>query len=113
MLSWTYVFTYIEPFDEDYLSPAALDRALEFAEAAVGLDADLPQARAQLGYVLLLRGQHDDPSPNSSEPSPSTPITSTPTIRPSLDLGRRARTSDRGAGIEHPPRSLSAAAPCV
>src|SRR5262249_23262814 len=48
MLSWTHHHSYIEPFDGDYLSPAALDRALELAETAVHLDARLPQARAQL-----------------------------------------------------------------
>jgi adenylate cyclase len=59
MLSWTQMFAYTEPFDGDYLSPAALDRALELAETAVGVDARLPQARAQLGHVLLYRRQHD------------------------------------------------------
>jgi hypothetical protein len=34
MLSWTHLRVYIEPFDGDYLSPAALDRAVELAEAA-------------------------------------------------------------------------------
>src|SRR5215471_3682282 len=50
---------YLEPFDGDYLSPAALDRALELAETAVRLDASLPQARAQLGEVLVWKRQHD------------------------------------------------------
>jgi adenylate cyclase len=59
MLSRTYVEAYVEPFDSDYLSPAALDRALELAETAVRLDARLPQARAQLGSVLLYERQHD------------------------------------------------------
>jgi adenylate cyclase len=59
MLSATHLRVYIEPFDVDYLSPAALDRAVELAEAAVRLDPHLPQARAQLGYVLLYRRQHD------------------------------------------------------
>jgi len=59
MLSWTYVHAYLEPFDSDYVSPAALDRALELAETAVHLDARLPQARAQLGDVLLFKRQHD------------------------------------------------------
>jgi adenylate cyclase len=59
MLSWTYVRAYIEPFDGDYLSPAALDRAVELAEAGVRLDPRLPQARAQLGYVLIWKRQHD------------------------------------------------------
>jgi adenylate cyclase len=58
-LSRTYVYTYFEPFDCDYLSPAALDRALELAETAVHLDARLPQAHAQLGYVLIWKRQHD------------------------------------------------------
>src|SRR5262245_20139488 len=60
MLSWTHLHAYFEPFDGDYLSPAALDRALELAETAVHLDARLPQARAQLGHVLLHKYRHDD-----------------------------------------------------
>src|SRR6266481_6297586 len=60
VLSWTHCHAYFEPFDGDYLSPAALDRALELAETAVHLDAHLPQARAQLGHVLLYRHRHDD-----------------------------------------------------
>jgi adenylate cyclase len=59
MLSRTYLHAYMEPFDGDYLRPAALDRALEFAETAVHLDDHLPQARAQLGDVLLYRRRHD------------------------------------------------------
>jgi adenylate cyclase len=59
MLSWTHLRAYYEPFDSDYLSSAALDRAFELAETAVRLDARLPQARAQLGYVLLCKRQHD------------------------------------------------------
>jgi adenylate cyclase len=58
MLSWTHLRAYFEPFDGDYLSAPTLDRAVELAEAAVRLDPDLPQARAQLGYVLLFKGQH-------------------------------------------------------
>src|SRR5262249_15855366 len=58
MLSWTHLRTYFEPFDGVYLSPAALDRAVELAETAVDLDARLPQAHAQLGYVLLYKYQH-------------------------------------------------------
>src|SRR5262245_11022142 len=59
MLSRTQVLAYVEPFDRDYLSLAALDRALELAEAAVDLDARLPQAHAELGHVLLYKRQHD------------------------------------------------------
>ncbi len=59
MLSRTHLRAYYEPFDGDYLSPAALDRALELAQTAVRLDARLPQARAQLGHVLPFKRQHD------------------------------------------------------
>ena len=58
-LSQTHAFAYVEPFDGDYLSPAALDRTLELAEKAVHLDPLLPQAHAQLGAVLIYKGQHD------------------------------------------------------
>jgi adenylate cyclase len=49
MLARTHHYAYFEPLDGDYLSPAALDRALELAEAAARLDPHLPQAHAQLG----------------------------------------------------------------
>jgi tetratricopeptide (TPR) repeat protein len=53
------VLAYFEPLDGDYLSPAALDRALELAQTAVHLDPLLPQAHAQLGQVLLFKRRHD------------------------------------------------------
>jgi len=59
MLSWTHLHGYVQPFDGDYLSPAALDRALELADTAVHLDHRLPQARAQLGQALAYNRQHD------------------------------------------------------
>jgi adenylate cyclase len=59
LLARTHHYTYFEPLDGDYLSPAALDRALELAEAAVRLDPRLPPARAQLGFVLLYKHRHD------------------------------------------------------
>src|SRR5258708_27964909 len=74
MLSRTHLHAYLTPFDGDYLSPAALDRALEFAQTAAHLAPRLPQARASLGYVLLWKRQHDVAIPNSSAPSRSTPI---------------------------------------
>jgi adenylate cyclase len=58
-LAQTHFLAYVEPFDGDHLSPAALDRALELAETAVHLDPRLPQARAQLGDALIFKGQHD------------------------------------------------------
>jgi tetratricopeptide (TPR) repeat protein len=59
MLAYTHQNAYYEPVDGDYLSPAALDRAFELAQTAVHLDPLLPQARAQLGFVLLYKRRHD------------------------------------------------------
>jgi len=59
ILSRTHLHAYFEPFDGDYLNPAALDRALELAAMAAHLDPRLPQARAQLGNVLLYKRRHD------------------------------------------------------
>jgi TolB-like protein/DNA-binding winged helix-turn-helix (wHTH) protein len=58
-LAQTHLLAYVEPFNGDHLSLAALDRALELAETAVHLDPRLPQARAQLGDALIFKGQHD------------------------------------------------------
>jgi adenylate cyclase len=59
MLAWTHAISYFQPLDRGYHLAAALDRALELAKTAVRLDARLPQAHAQLGHVLFLKGQHD------------------------------------------------------
>ena len=59
MLARTHLYAYGDPSDGDYLSPAALDRALELAQTAVHLDPLLPQARAQLGHVLIFKRRHD------------------------------------------------------
>jgi adenylate cyclase len=50
---------YVQPIDGDYLRSAALDRALELAQAAVRLDPRLPQARAVLGNILIYKRRHD------------------------------------------------------
>jgi adenylate cyclase len=60
VLSWTYVHTYLEPRDGDYLNPAGLDRAHELAGKAVTLDARLPHAHAQLGWALAFKRRYDE-----------------------------------------------------
>src|SRR5262245_44508798 len=55
LLARTYVHTYLEPYDGDYLNPAGLDRAHELAQKAVQLDANLPRAHSELGFVLLFK----------------------------------------------------------
>ena len=52
LLSATQTSAWILPLDGDHLNPAALTSALRSAERAVQLDPNLPQAHAQLGYVL-------------------------------------------------------------
>jgi adenylate cyclase len=59
LLSWTYVHTYVEPIDGDYLNPRGLDHAYELAKKAVQLDANLPQAHSHLGWALLFKRRHD------------------------------------------------------
>ena len=58
-LSNTYVITWTQPLDKDFLAPTALERAHHFARKAVQADANLPQAHAQLGWVLSRRAEHD------------------------------------------------------
>ena len=59
MLARSHVATYLEPRDGDYLLPAGLDRAHEFARKAVQLDGNLPEAHAQLAWVLLFQRRHE------------------------------------------------------
>src|SRR5262245_15450396 len=58
-LAWTHVLAWLNPLDGDHLNPAALDRAYHLARKAVQLDPNLPQAHADLGFVLVRRGQHE------------------------------------------------------
>jgi adenylate cyclase len=60
MLARSWVRTFCDPIDGDYLDPACADRALELARKAVHLDEKLPQAHFQLGMALVLRRQHDE-----------------------------------------------------
>jgi len=59
MLSATHMATWLSALDSDLLNPAALERAYRAAQRAVQLDPNLPQARGQLGHVLLYRREHD------------------------------------------------------
>jgi adenylate cyclase len=59
-LSLTHLLAWILSLDEDYLSPAALERAHYFAQKAIQLDPNLPVAHADLGVVLtFVDGQHE------------------------------------------------------
>jgi len=57
--SATQTSTYVLPLDADHLNPAAIDAAHRSADKAVQLDGNLPQAHAQLGYVLSFKGESE------------------------------------------------------
>src|SRR5262245_48167599 len=58
-LSRTYAAAWANPADEDFLNPAVLEQAHDFARKAAQLDRNLPQAHAALGIVLTFKHQHD------------------------------------------------------
>jgi len=58
-LAHTYAGSWVNPAHQDFLNPAALERAHEFARQAVQLDRKLPQAHVALGWVLACKHQHD------------------------------------------------------
>jgi adenylate cyclase len=60
MLARTWVRTYWDPVDQDYLNPAGIDRAYELARKAVLFDASLPIGHFQLGLALLFRRRQDE-----------------------------------------------------
>ena len=58
LLAETYVAAWVNPLDDDHLSPTCLERAHTGASKSVQLDHNLPQAHAQLGVVLNFKRQH-------------------------------------------------------
>jgi adenylate cyclase len=56
LYSSTLVSTWGLALDNDHLKPATLERAHKWAESAIQLDPNLPQARAQIAYVLCFQG---------------------------------------------------------
>ena len=57
--STTLTSTYSVPLNSDYYNPSVLGAAFEAATKAVELDPYLPEAHAQLGYVLAFKGLHE------------------------------------------------------
>ena len=49
---------WLDPLEKDFLNPAALDQAHQFARKAVQLDSNLPQAHSSLGFALAWKGEH-------------------------------------------------------
>jgi adenylate cyclase len=59
LLSRTWMFAYLSALDGNFLNSDALDQSYQLARKSVQLDPNLPLAHAQLGGVLLYKGQHD------------------------------------------------------
>jgi adenylate cyclase len=60
LYSETKISTHALRLDGDHLNAAALEDAHQWAEKAVQLDPNLPQAHAQLGYVLCFKGMAEE-----------------------------------------------------
>jgi adenylate cyclase len=58
-LALTHTTAWLNSLDDDYQNPTALDRAYQLARKAVQYGPNLPQARAQLGHILVRRGEHE------------------------------------------------------
>ena len=61
-LAFTYVAAAVNPLDDDFMSPAALERARLLALRAIQLDPNLPQAHAELGNTLAWMKDQQDAS---------------------------------------------------
>jgi adenylate cyclase len=59
LYSATQIATWVLALDGDYQNPAALENSQRSAEKAIQLDPNLPQAHAQLGYILGFKAKPD------------------------------------------------------
>ena len=59
LLASTHRVAWLNPVNEEYLSPAALDRAITLARAAIELDPNLPEAYAELAYNIIRKSNFD------------------------------------------------------
>jgi adenylate cyclase len=108
-LSETHVYAYVESHDGDYLSPAALDRALELAETAVRVAPHLPQAPRSAWICLDLEAPARRRHRRIRARLRAQPQFHRPSMRPCLGMCGRAGKSDRATRGKHPPRSFCAA----
>jgi adenylate cyclase len=59
LLADSYLWSWTQPLDRDFLSPEALERAHNLSRKAVQFDPTLFQARAELAAVLAWKQEHD------------------------------------------------------
>ncbi|NOJ39621.1 adenylate/guanylate cyclase domain-containing protein [Bradyrhizobium australiense] len=59
MLASTHRVAWLNPLNDQYLSPAALDQAIKLARTAITLNPSLPEAYAELGYTIIRKRDFD------------------------------------------------------
>ena len=59
MLSSTHRVAWLNPLNDEYLSPTALDLAIKLARTAIALNPSLPEAYAELGYNIIRKRDFD------------------------------------------------------
>jgi adenylate cyclase len=59
MLASTHRVAWLNPLNDEYLSPTALNLAISLARRAIALNPTLPEAYAELGYNLTRKGDFD------------------------------------------------------
>jgi adenylate cyclase len=59
MLAHTYTSAWSNALDSDFLNPAALEQAHQFARKALQLDPNLPRAHAALALIFMWKHRHD------------------------------------------------------
>jgi len=59
MLASTHRVAWLNPLNDEYLSPDTLDRAIQLARTAIELNSNLPEAYAELGYNLIRKREFD------------------------------------------------------
>jgi adenylate cyclase len=59
LLAGTHRVAWLNPVNEEYLTPVALDRAISLARTAIEFDPNLPEAYAELGYNIIRKRDFD------------------------------------------------------
>jgi adenylate cyclase len=59
LLASTHRVAWLNPLNDEYLSPPALDRAIQLVRLAIEFDPQLPDAYAELGYTIVRKREFD------------------------------------------------------
>jgi adenylate cyclase len=59
LLSSTHRVAWLNPLNDEYMSPPALDQAIQFARTAIELNPNLPEAYAELAYTIVRKREFD------------------------------------------------------